>query len=138
MSPPAWLVPWVPWLTVLGAVSLALAIVGTLLVPWWLVRMPPDALVTLPDRGPGGRLVRGLAGGVLVLAGVAMLVLPGQGLLTIVLGLWVMDVPWMRRLALRGLRLPQVRGVVDRWRARAGSPPLRWHLSDDADEPGGD
>jgi len=130
-----WLAPWMPWLTMLGAISIGLAILGTLLVPWWLVRMPPDALVATPERGPVGTLVRGLSGGLLVLAGVAMLVLPGQGLLTIALGLWVMDVPVLRRAALRGLRHRSVRPVIDRWRARAGAEPLVWSLSDEVDDP---
>jgi len=54
-------------------------------------RQHPLAQVLVP-------LLRNLLGAVLLLAGVAMLVLPGQGLLTMVIGLCLMDFPGKRKV----------------------------------------
>ena len=57
-----------------------------------------------------------IIGGVVILAGIAMLVLPGPGWLTIFLGLAILgtEFPWARRI-LSWLR-QQVTKVADRWR----------------------
>lgn len=44
-----------------------------------------------PPPHPALRLARVAGGVILILAGLVMLVTPGQGLLTILLGLWVMS-----------------------------------------------
>ena len=59
-----------------------------------------------------------------VLAGVAMLVLPGQGILTMLIGLSLVEFPGKRKVELRILGLPGVRKVVSALRRRAGRPPL--------------
>jgi UPF0716 family protein affecting phage T7 exclusion len=61
---------------------------------------------------------------VLILAGLAMLVLPGQGLLTILVGLVLVHVPGKRRLLRRILRQETVRETVDQLRRQAGREPL--------------
>ena len=86
--------------------------VGTLIaVPWILVRLPSDYFVRdrrapleLSTRHPMIRIMlfsaKNLLGGVLLLGGIAMLVLPGQGLLTILLGLSLINFPgkfWLER-----------------------------------------
>lgn len=113
-----------------------LLLVGTLVVvPLVLARIAPDHFtrVTLPpaslrSRRPGlalaGRLLKNLLGALLVLAGIAMLILPGQGLLTILMGLALVDFPGRRRLMLTILRERHVHHAIDRIRARAGRPPL--------------
>ena len=119
----------------LGAVS-ALMFVGSLLaVPWLVVRIPTDYFVhrrhfvdRWRSRHPLVRIgllaSKNLGGVVLILAGVAMLVLPGQGILTIVLGLMCLDFPGKfaleQWLALR----PPVMRAMNWMRAKAGHPPL--------------
>ena len=68
---------------------------------------------------------KNLAGAVLVLAGLAMLVLPGQGLLTIVVGLLFLDFPGKRSLELRLVRHPPVLRTINWLRATAHRPPLQ-------------
>ncbi|MFG0245213.1 MAG: PGPGW domain-containing protein [Phycisphaerales bacterium JB052] len=90
--------------------------VGTLIiVPWILVRLPGDYFVReqrapmeLPIRHPVIRIIlfsaKNLLGGVLLLGGIAMLVLPGQGLLTMLLGLSLLNFPgkfWLERKLVR-------------------------------------
>lgn len=67
---------------------------------------------------------KNLVGLVLLLAGIAMLVLPGQGLLTILAALFCLDFPGKWRLERRLLSRPAILKQVNRIRERAGQPPL--------------
>jgi len=71
-----------------------------------------------------GHVVKNVIGVVLLFVGLAMLVLPGQGMLTIVVALMLLDFPGKRRLTLRILRLRHVRSAIDWMRAKAKQPPL--------------
>jgi len=62
---------------------------------------------------------------VLILAGVAMLVLPGQGMLTIVLGIMLLNFPGKYRLERRVARMRPVARSINWMRARGGHPPLK-------------
>jgi len=117
------------WLFALSIGSLLLTIV---LLPVVVVRLPADHFVAdrrerQARRGVVGwcwRVLKNLLGAVFALAGVAMLLLPGQGLLTILIGLLLLDFPGKRALELRLLRRPALRGFLDRMRARRGVPPF--------------
>ncbi len=133
-----WMVDWFQqheqWLGWLGAISV-FTFFGTLAaVPFFLIRLPanylckdavsPVASWPLPLRW-GYRLGKNLIGGVLLLAGIAMLVLPGQGLLTIFVALLLSDLPGKRRLLRRLIGQQAVMARVNRWREKAGRPPLQ-------------
>ena len=60
-----------------------------------------------------------LIGIVLSLPGV-----PGQGILTILLGLIMLDIPGKRPWEARIVKRPSVRSAIDRLRAKCGKPPL--------------
>lgn len=117
------------WLFALSLGSLVLTVV---LLPIVVVRLPADHFVTdrrerQARRGVVGwcwRVLKNLLGAVFVLAGVAMLLLPGQGLLTILIGLLLLDFPGKRALELRLLRRPKLRAFLDRMRERRGVPPF--------------
>jgi hypothetical protein len=107
-------------LKLLGLISL-LTFVGSLVaVPWLIGRMRADYFVTHwqvvesrhkrhPALALTTLLLRNGLGLVLVAAGFAMLFLPGQGLLTILIGVCVMDFPGKRRLLQRLVSMSQVR-----------------------------
>jgi hypothetical protein len=118
---------------VLG-LSLGMVILGAVLAPIVVARMPADYFVRgAHDRasatsGPiriGLHWLKNIAGVLLVLAGIAMLVLPGQGVLTVLVGLSLLDFPGKRRLELRLVGIGAVRRVVQAIRRRAGKPPLQ-------------
>lgn len=117
------------WLFVLSLCSLVLTL---LLLPVLVVRLPADHLVaTHHEPGPGAvwlrwlvRLGKNALGLVFVLAGLAMLLLPGQGLLTILIGLLLVDFPGKRALTLRLVRRPAIRAFLDRMRKKHGKPPF--------------
>jgi hypothetical protein len=119
----------------LFAASLAMFLLTPLVVGWQVVRLPRDYFTAKRRQAahwmksyPAIRLVfviaKNLLGIVLVLAGLVMLVVPGQGLLTIVVGVVLVDFPGKyhleRWLAMR-------RGVWEaiNWlRKTAGREPL--------------
>jgi Putative transmembrane protein (PGPGW) len=67
---------------------------------------------------------KNLLGVVLIVAGVLMLVLPGQGLLTILIGLLLMSFPGKRKLVARLIERAHLLGTMNRLRGRFGRPPL--------------
>lgn len=71
-----------------------------------------------------GRILKNALGVILLIMGAAMLFLPGQGLLAILLGLSLLDFPGKRNLQLRLLRLRGVQRSVDWMRKKANKPPL--------------
>jgi hypothetical protein len=71
-----------------------------------------------------GLVGKNLLGIVLILAGVAMLVLPGQGILMILIGLMLMDVPGKRALERRLVQQPSVWQAMNWIRAKAHQPAL--------------
>lgn len=70
-------------------------------------------------------ITRNVLGVVLVVVGVALLFLPGQGLLTLLFGLMLVDFPGKHRLMQKLLARPHVLSAANRWRARFAKPPLR-------------
>jgi hypothetical protein len=91
------------------AVSIALMLLTPIAVGWTVLQLPPDYFNKRNRRpldswtsNPPLRLLvlvaKNLLGFVLTIAGIAMLVLPGQGLLTIVVGFVLIDFPGKFRL----------------------------------------
>ena len=115
--------------------SLLLFVASLLAVPWVVRRLPPDVLEReeMPALGSQQatfwrltvRLGRNLVGAVLLLAGIAMLVLPGQGLLTIIAAIILLQVPGKWRLVRVVLGYAPVLRAVNRYRTRNGLEPLR-------------
>ena len=109
--------------------------VGTLVaIPFILVKLPPQYF---DERHPRrwmehhhpvlrltGLALKNVVGIVFVLAGVAMLFLPGQGILTMLIGLSLVDFPGKRRLERKIIGQPEVLRTINRLRAKFGRPPL--------------
>ncbi|MCH2161933.1 MAG: PGPGW domain-containing protein [Phycisphaerales bacterium] len=117
--------------TALGILGLVMFVGSLLLLPVLVARMPADYFVrTPPPRGSRSartvilHLLRNTLGVVLVIGGIIMLVLPGQGLLTIAIGLLVLEFPGKRRLQAWILRRSVIRRGINWLRSRAHRPPL--------------
>jgi len=122
---------WLLWgLSVLSALML---VISAMVIPALIVRLPHDfysaersgLVETGRDRGSRLRrcvivAIRNVVACILLLAGIAMLFLPGQGLLTILAALAVGDFPGKREIELRLLRLPGILTGVNWIRKRAG------------------
>lgn len=129
-----WLLdPTVLW-TITGG-TLALAAASLAAVPLLVVRLPQDYFVRPRPRfgerlraaGPLGKawlLLKNLLGFILGVLGLLMLVLPGQGLLTLLLALVLLDLPRKHRLEQRIVRRQGVRKALDGLRRRFHKPPF--------------
>jgi hypothetical protein len=112
--------------------SVAMFLGGVLIVPWLIVRLPADFFLRhdrpRPQKHPVvhalGVAARNLVGWPLLALGVAMLVLPGQGLLTILVAVALVDFPGKRRVELALVREKHLHRGIDWLRQRAGVPPL--------------
>jgi hypothetical protein len=109
--------------------------VGSLIIiPWILIRLPQDYFCESHPRTwlkvhhPVLRLfvlvLKNLVGGILLLGGIAMLVLPGQGLLTMLIGLSLMNFPGKRAIERKLVSRPMILQAINRIRQRFDRPPL--------------
>jgi hypothetical protein len=127
---------WIPVEVLIGlTVASAIGFVGSLIaIPMILVRLPADYFDTrtprhwMKDHHPvlrlSGLIVKNIVGIVFLLAGFAMLFLPGQGVLTMLIGISLMDFPKKRELEAKMVSQPTVLGVINSMRQKFGKPPL--------------
>jgi hypothetical protein len=116
------------------AASAALFLLSPLAVAWLVVQLPTDyftarrrphgAWALPPALRPVVLVAKNLLGAVLVLAGLVMLFVPGQGLLTIAVGLVLLDFPGKYRLERWFATRPSVWRAINWLRRRAGREPL--------------
>lgn len=124
---------YAPWLVSASVLGL---LVGAVLAPAMILRMPPDYF--LPERRNAmSRRVRHPAvalmltaaknglGALLLLVGFALLFLPGQGLLTLLAGLVIMNYPGKYRLERWIVTRPRVLSALNWLRLRYGREPLK-------------
>jgi Putative transmembrane protein (PGPGW) len=93
------------WISIGSGVCI---LIGAIAFPWIIIHMREDAFSNTArpswlDQKPVTvrvplRVLKNLLGLVLILLGLAMLVLPGQGVLCIVLGIMLVDIPRKERL----------------------------------------
>jgi hypothetical protein len=119
----------------LGALS-GLTFFGTLIViPILVVRIPADYFTCAYRYAHAhhgawyycGLVVKNAFGLLFILTGIAMLVLPGQGVLTILIGIMLMNFPRKRALELRIVQQPTVLRALNWMRANAKRPALIVH-----------
>ena len=127
---------WIPVDVLIGlTVASAIGFVGSLIaIPMILLRLPADYFDTrtprhwMKDHHPALRLMglvaKNVVGIVFFLAGFAMLFLPGQGVLTMLIGISLMDFPGKRALEARMVGQPTLLGVINSMRQKFGKPPL--------------
>jgi putative transmembrane protein PGPGW len=121
-------------LLTLALVSLVVFIATLITIPFILVRLPADYFDVrvkrewMKDSHPLLRFVavtfKNIIGVLFLLAGIAMLVLPGQGVLTILIGISLMDFPGKQRLEARIVGQRTVLSVINSLRQKFGKSPL--------------
>lgn len=112
-----------------SAVSVAGAVFGLLGVSWLVCRLPSNYFMgfenpkTVPKLfRPQIQIAKNLAGGVMVCLGLIMLIVPGQGLLTLFLGLVIMDFPGKRKVIRFLIRLKTIQNSLNWIRRKKGRP----------------
>ena len=129
------------WLTF---ASVATFLVSVVTLPWLVARIPADYFahrkrhaMPLKQRHPLIRLLlligKNLLGAILLAGGLMMLFVPGQGLLTMAMGLLLLDYPGKFALERRLAGQHNVLASLNWLRAKAGAEPLIIDHPDDAD-----
>jgi len=116
----------------LGAGSLVTFFASLVAAPLIVIAMPADFFARsetpLRDLSPlriFARLMKNVFGVLLIIAGLAMLFLPGQGLLTLLVGFGMVNLPGKRQAELKLIRLRGVRTTIAGIRRKANKEPLR-------------
>lgn len=120
------------WLTF---ASVATFVISLATLPWLVARIPADYFAHRKRHGTplkqGHPLIRlllligkNLLGTILLAGGLIMLFVPGQGLLTMAMGLLLLDYPGKFALERRIARQHSVLAGLNWLRARAGATPL--------------
>ena len=121
-------------LVTLGILSVVFFLATLIAIPVVLVKLPEDYFDErrprswLRNRHPAVRAVaytlKNIIGAVFLIAGLAMIVLPGQGVLTILIGISLMDFPGKRKLERRIVGQPTVLRGINKIREKFNRPPL--------------
>lgn len=123
------------WFAILGAVSALVFIVSLLSLPWLACRIPAGYFIHR-ERKPAAwrwqnpmlRLMlvigKNLLGLILLVGGFLMLFMPGQGLLTLAMGMLLLDYPGKYQLERRLIARPMVLRSLNWLRRKRNHPPL--------------
>lgn len=127
---------WIPREVWVGLIGFSfVAFIGTLIaIPAILIRLPADYFQNHhhkpwfanhhPIVRSLGLLVKNVVGVIFLVAGIAMLVLPGQGLLTMLLGIVFIDFPGKHALEQKLIQHPQILKAINALRKKADKPPF--------------
>jgi len=93
------------WLQLIAVSSLIMLAISLALLPYLVARLPVDHFCQqsrlqhpITSQQALLRILRNLLGLILLFAGLLMLLLPGQGLLTLVLALLLLDYPQKKKI----------------------------------------
>lgn len=121
----------------LGLLSVLTFFGSLIAIPWVISRLPADYFVRHrqmvkekhehhPFRARITFVFRNTIGFIFLLAGIAMLVLPGQGIVTILIGISFMDFPKKNQLVDYLFHLPRVRRFLNWIRKKEKKPPFEF------------
>ena len=123
-------------LGLIGVVIFVVSFVGTTaLTVWFVVKLPADYFIQQRQPPSDSRssishwakfLLRNLLALALIGLGIVLSLpgIPGQGVLTILLGIMLSDFPGKERLERKIVSYPKVLEALNRLRKRFGKPPL--------------
>ena len=121
-------------LVALTVLSIVFFVGSLIAIPFILVRLPTDFFdIRVPrpwmeDHHPVlrvmGHLVKNLVGAIFLFAGFLMLFLPGQGILTMLIGISMLDFPGKRKVEAKLIGQPTVLHAINGMREKFGKPPL--------------
>ena len=121
-------------LVALTVLSIVFFVGSLIAIPFILMRLPADFFdIRVPrpwmeDHHPAlrvlGHLVKNVIGAIFLFVGFLMLFLPGQGILTMLIGISMLDFPGKRKVEAKLIGLPAVLNTINGMREKFGKPPL--------------
>lgn len=126
------------WLVWLSVSSFAMFLFSLIALPIIVIRLPKDFFcrdpnkISVPGSASGPReltvlMLRTIVGIILLVAGFLMLFLPGQGMLTILFALILLEFPGKKALlhkAMSFINRPYIISKLNGWRRKFNRPPL--------------
>jgi len=116
----------------IAGISVGTLVVSVLIAGWLLVRIPADYFKEEARRkkkdGLWKKILKNGLGVLLVAVGLVLSLpgVPGQGLLMVLAGLMIMDIPGKYRIERKILSLKPIRRTANRLRAWRHRPPLEF------------
>ena len=118
----------------LGAISFAIFVFSLLSIKWLVSLIPSDYFINkktskfkskYPIVWLISMIIKNLIGYVLIIGGILMLVLPGQGLFTIFIGLMMSNYPGKYFIERKFIAIPSVLKTINWLRKRSNQEPLK-------------
>jgi hypothetical protein len=120
------------WCAISSAFTFAVSLI---VIPWIIIRLPCDFFITRKTIWNGAikhhpalfillLIVKNCLGIILFTAGVVMLVLPGQGILTIAISIGMINFPGKHALLSRIVQIPSVLKALNWVREKSHHPPF--------------
>lgn len=117
-----------------GSISLFVFLFSLLSIKWLVALIPEDYFVTkrvskIKSQNPLIwyliLILKNIVGYSLILGGVIMLVLPGQGLFTIIIGLMLSNYPGKYKIEKKFIAIPTILKSINWLRRKSNKPPLK-------------
>ncbi|HCY85225.1 MAG TPA: hypothetical protein DHV36_08835 [Desulfobacteraceae bacterium] len=119
----------------ISGISLAFFLFSLAAVPWMVARIPVSYFrdLAIDEKGNSGagrhpviRILKNLTGVCLLVMGIIMLFIPGQGLLTMLVGLLLLDFPGKTAGVIFLVRKKAVQSSLNWVRSKKGAAPLKF------------
>ena len=117
----------------LGVVSSIIFLISLLSISWLVCMIPSDYFIkkeqskfksNYPVAWIISSIIKNIFGYVLIFGGILMLVLPGQGLITIFIGLMLSNYPGKYKIEKKIIAIPRIFKTINWLRKKSDEPPL--------------
>ena len=117
-----------------GSISLFVFLFSLLSIKWLVSLIPEDYFINKKDSKINTNniliwytvlIFKNLIGYSLILGGIMMLVLPGQGLFTIIIGLMMSNYPGKYSIEKKFIAIPTILKSINWLRRKSNKPPIR-------------
>ena len=118
----------------LGTVSFVIFVFSLISIKWLVALIPSDYFINrnsskfkiaYPSLWLVSTIIKNILGYTLIIGGILMLFLPGQGLFTIFVGLLLSNYPGMFYLERKLIAMPKIYKTVNWLRKKSNQPPLK-------------
>ena len=118
----------------LGVISFGIFVFSLLSLKWLVALIPSDYFIDkksskfkskFPVTWLVSMIIKNLIGYVLIIGGILMLVLPGQGLFTIFIGLMMSNYPGKYNIERKFIAIPSVLKTINWLRKKSNQDPLK-------------
>ncbi len=117
----------------LGSISFLVFIFSLISIKWLVALIPSDYFIEVkrnkyqssyPLTWLISIIIKNIVGYILIIGGILMLVLPGQGLFTIIIGLMLSNYPGKYFIERKFIAIPSVLKTINWLRKKSNKPPL--------------